>query len=695
MKAIAGLCSGLLALVIMISSAQAQRTTTLTDETSNNTSGCASTNSSYVGTTSCQAIFPGAKDDSSAGSDQNAGANTVTFDAAPSNLADFTHDGVDIHNLVYAGFNGKVFATVLMWHFGPPFNYTPKSPGPENAPGFHFSVGYTSDDSNQVAAQLAFFQRLNIDGIVANPPGPLPPGFTDEKPQDANVNDAFIKWKTAADGTSSFLFSVMTDHQTWDGNTLCNSAGAHGNFDPACVEKIMICSLDYMNTATTSSFTCPLDNKSYSGGGIFADSHYWTVSGHPVLSYFMNEAAYFGTRCTSTTPCPVYNDNVPGVTCTSAASCWDGIFGGISHHINNFAVRPFVIYRDSFTKHPTPNDGSFRWFNPSTDQTFNDIGNGPSDSCGYACWLNNANTTNPAVALGVGLPKVDHAQSPFSTEIGDHIIMDAQCGKTWLNYLKEPGNNHGFGTSHQFQALEIATFDDYDEGTEMETGIDNCVSSFTAQLVGQTVSWSIAFTAPGDESTIDHYAIFFSTDGTTGQNLTLLTNVAVNSANNGNYSFNITSSLPSPTVIYVKAVGKTMLTNHTVEAGICNSCGGGTPSTGSVVIGNSSAPFRECPPENDFPWTISISVNNVVDEWTLSCSNGVSTPQALAVAWAAQINADPLGQVVTATASGSTINLVSIATGSNTNYPLAAVDNFTQEGWFTLTASGPTMTGGH
>lgn len=79
--------AGLLLVVALTS--QAQRTTTHTDETSNNTTGCGTPTSSYVGTTSCQANFPGANDDASAGTDRNAGANTVTFDAVPKNLADF------------------------------------------------------------------------------------------------------------------------------------------------------------------------------------------------------------------------------------------------------------------------------------------------------------------------------------------------------------------------------------------------------------------------------------------------------------------------------------------------------------------------------------------------------------------------------------------------------------------------------
>ncbi|HEX4602976.1 MAG TPA: hypothetical protein VH724_03210 [Candidatus Angelobacter sp.] len=557
MKAIARFSMTLVAVLMSaILASEAQRTTTHTDETSNNTSACATPTASYVGTTSCSANFPGANDDASAGTDRNTGANTVVFDAVPNNVADFTHDNVDIHKLIYNGFGvapdtGKVFANMVLWHEGPPFSYAPKSPGPQNQVNNHFSIGYASDDTNQVSAQLAYMQRLKIDGIVANPPGPLPPSLT-QHANNLKVNDAMLKWKTAADGTSGFLYSVMTDQVMWKQTETC------GGSTPDCVEKLMICSLDYMNTATTSTFTCAFNGTTFNGGGFFADSHYWKVSGRPVMSYFLDESKFF-SGCVN---CAVYNDNQTGTTCSGSADCWQKIYGGIAHHVNAFSTVPIVINRDQFNHLPTAlNGGSFRWFNPTTSQTNHDLS-------GYDTWLTTAFSTTLPVALAGGLGKVDHAQSPF--DVGDHIIMDATCGKTFLASMAEPAVK-GFGTSHPLQAVEITTWDDYDEGTEMETGIDNCVSSFSASLTGTTLSWTIGFNSPGDESTIDHYAIFYSTDGSTGENLTELADVAVN--NTGSYSYTLPTTLPSTTVIYVKAVGKPLLQNHMTAGVICTVCG--------------------------------------------------------------------------------------------------------------------------
>src|SRR4029077_17995028 len=483
---------------------------TVNNETNNNTSACSSPTAGYVGATSCQANFPGARDDSSAGTDNNNAPNnptpnqvvdTVTFAAIPKNVADFADDGVDIHNLVYPGYSGPVFVNMVLWHDGPGgngngFNYTPKQPNPpgENILNNHYMTGYINNNVNQVQAQLHYMQRLKIDGIVANPPGPLPQAMASQSTTNKNVNAAVEQWKTQADSTTSFLFSVMTDKVMWEQNqsTACGAAGAA--VSPNCVERVMICSLDYMNTPTTSPFVCALDATTYNGGGYFADSHYWKVNGRPVLSYFLDASRYFNA-CSTGSPCPLYNDNQPGLTCTSSNDCWTKIWGsstqGIQHHISSFAVKPYIIHRNtSGPAAPAPNDGTFRWFNPSQDQTYLNFGPASVDSSGYDGWLTSVFNSPPAAYLAVGYGKVDHAQSPF--EIGDHIIMDARCGQTFLDSMGRPAAK-GFGTAHPLQALEIATWDDYDEGTEMETGIDICVNTLTASINGSILNWSITF----------------------------------------------------------------------------------------------------------------------------------------------------------------------------------------------------------
>jgi hypothetical protein len=138
-----------------------------------------------------------------------------------------------------------------------------------------------------------------------------------------------------------------------------------------------------------------------------------------------------------------------------------------------------------------------------------------------------------------------------------------RCGNNWIDTFAEA--NKYFSPKLQLPFLMVGTWDDYEEGTEIETGIDNCVSSLAASINNRALNWSISFTQPGSERTIDHYTVFYSLDGSAAEQIKPLAEVAVDSSRNGNYSLDLrryTGSLPRQTVLYVKAVGKPSLANH-------------------------------------------------------------------------------------------------------------------------------------
>jgi hypothetical protein len=367
-----------------------------------------------------------------------------------------------------------------------------------------------------------------------------------------------------------------------------------------------------------------------------------------------------------------------------------------------------VIHRDHFDKHSTlgPNDGSFRWFNPSTDQTITDVANGGTDTCPYNCWLSAGASSTPPVILGVALAKVDHAQSHFPSQsavfgqTADHLIMDAQCGKTWLSYLQAPRSNNFGGTHSPLNAIEIATWDDYDEGTEMETGVDNCMSSLSSSITGSTLSWTIAFNAPGDQSTIDHYAVFYSTDGSTGQNLTELADVAVTPASSS-YTYSLPSNLPNPTVVYVKAVGKPMVTNH-MSAGTLFAPNPPAPGRGTVTITG----FEQSDENGNCDSGVIYVVVNGVESDTPYGSGGGACDDVLP-GFYAQYLVNTINQgnpYVSAQWNGdyntAVITLTARTSGANTNYSLSS-GSYSQSSpifnppSYTATPSGSTLTGGH
>src|SRR4029077_16654327 len=107
---------------------------------------------------------------------------------------------------------------IVLWHDGPGnngngFTFTPKQTSPPGINQFnnHYETGYINNDVNQVAAQLSYMQRLKIDGIVANPPGPLPQAMTAQSTKNRYVNAAAEKWNAKRDATAEFMYILLCD----------------------------------------------------------------------------------------------------------------------------------------------------------------------------------------------------------------------------------------------------------------------------------------------------------------------------------------------------------------------------------------------------------------------------------------------------------------------------------------------------
>jgi hypothetical protein len=117
------------------------------------------------------------------------------------------------------------------------------------------------------------------------------------------------------------------------------------------------------------------------------------------------------------------------------------------------------------------------------------------------------------------------------------------CGQAWQQTFSEIGKFYSSG--EQLPAIQIATWNDYEEGTAIEPGIDNCIYLAPSQS-GTKISWSVN---GGDESTVDHYTVFISSDGT---NLAKLADVPT-----GTHTFDVGPlQLSDQTyLVYVKATG--------------------------------------------------------------------------------------------------------------------------------------------
>jgi hypothetical protein len=265
---------------------------------------------------------------------------------------------------------------------------------------------------------------------------------------------------------------------------------------------------------------------------------------------------------------------------------------------------PIFVFRNSggFTK--SMSDGSFSWLAPMTSGYDNYM------SLPYLDGFYKEGLKYPAQAMyGSGFKGFNDTLASWAPPGGRHIPQF--CGQTWLKSFQEAGRY--FSANNQLPALQIVTWNDYEEGTAIESGIDNCVS-ITSWMSGTRLNWSIT----GDESTVDHYTVFASVDG-------------VNLATLGDFEAGTTGVeldelglSAADYQFYVKAVGKASMANH-MSAAVAYSL---MASTASADYAMTLAPLAVQMARGGSA-TMTIGVNPVNTSFsapvTLSCGNLPST----------------------------------------------------------------------
>ncbi|MBV9623804.1 MAG: hypothetical protein JOZ14_07495 [Acidobacteria bacterium] len=203
-------------------------------------------------------------------------------------------------------------------------------------------------------------------------------------------------------------------------------------------------------------------------------------------------------------------------------------------------------------------------------------------------------------------------------------VMPQQCGQTWLQTFGAV--NSFYSPSRQLPILQLVTWNDYEEGSEIESGIDNCVNLNASQSAG-----NLQWTVTGNEQTVDHYTVYVSSDG---QNLMSLADLPTGYHSLDLCGYGLGSGQYS---VFVQAVGRPNLTNHISGPVSYNAACGGSSSAPSPPP--SPAPGPRAPQSsftlNASPGSISTALGQSVSSQilitpqtgaynqpiTLSCAN--------------------------------------------------------------------------
>jgi hypothetical protein len=293
----------------------------------------------------------------------------------------------------------------------------------------------------------------------------------------------------------------------------------------------------------------------------FVPSHaYMRINGRPVITNFDLELRY-----------PVD---------------WKAAAAALSTH-------PVLLFEDSggFTHEVT--GGSYSWVRPSTK----DLG------MAYMANFYDTGLNYPRLhTVGASYKGFDDTLASWSL----NRIMPQHCGQTWLKTFAKA--NSMYNSTRQLDSLQLVTWNDYEEGTEIESGIDNCLA-VSASLSGSSLDWSVS----GNENTVDHYVVYVSNDG---QNLMPLQTLRAGhrSVNLCSYSF-----ASGNYVFYVQAVGRPMIRSHMSHA--INYSPHCSATSASLSLDASPSILNV---KNGTSTTSTVTVTNLAGTQTsvvLSCSN--------------------------------------------------------------------------
>ncbi len=289
------------------------------------------------------------------------------------------------------------------------------------------------------------------------------------------------------------------------------------------------------------------------------------------------------------------------------------------------STQPAFLFQNSNGFTHTLSDGSYSWVMPTTT----DYG------MSYLTSFYDTGMTFPSEqTVGATYKGFNDTLASW----GSDRIMSQQCGQTWLQTFSEI--NGLYNSAKPLPDLELVTWNDYEEGTEIESGISNCFA-----VAASASSGNLQWTITGSESTIDSYRIYISTDG---QDLMQLAELAP-----GLHSLNLCSyPIPNGTYqLFVQSVGRPTMANYMAgPISYAPACGGGanpvtfdaSPAALTLASGQSATLTVTATPQSGaFNSAITLSCSGLPSSLSCAFSPVTITPGASSAVSTLTISAAP------------------------------------------------------
>ncbi|HEY1697715.1 MAG TPA: hypothetical protein VGG39_36395 [Polyangiaceae bacterium] len=376
----------------------------------------------------------------------------------------------------------------------------------------HITNGEVSSSAQQAASQVADHVSRGFAGQVVDWNGPGIQGDL-----------ALPTIRTSAEATKgAYGFAVMIDKEFFE---VCGET-------VACLDQ----ALSYIATTYGTS-----------------PAYLKDAGGHPIVFYFVN--SYYPTEY--------------------ALLQQSGVdAGGTS----------FVMYEpNGFPGNDPPNTiGEYAWVNPSDGTYVSTTGDAGTFATSPDLGFADLSSFFSAASAHASSFAVSEAHKGFDDNLANWSldrVIDQRCGATWLQTFDHTGSFGGKSTYEstanyldaggRLDMVMVDTWDDYEEGTEIETGIDDCLQELDVTLAGSTLTWTPTYgtdpmdsTVTGTEATLDHYDVYLAKQGQTG--LMLVSTVAcTGSGGTCGHTLDVSTLgvTGGPYVFFVQAVGKPSIVN--------------------------------------------------------------------------------------------------------------------------------------
>ncbi len=435
--------------------------------------------------------------------------------ASPTPLVDLTHgvvSKVSVHGLLPAGAATKVFVETQSWFCT---NGNAPIPTAANADqcGSHVDIGYDSNATSHVQTEVADMMSRGFDGVILDWVGQAAGlGAIGQHSTDTtaiNTGHISLVMKSAEATGGKFQFAVMED------------------------EGIKACAAQAGCDVTAQV----VSDLSFLAAHFFTSPAYATVGGRPLVYFFSID-----------TWAHAYNKTIDWTTVRAQVR-----------------GNPLFVFENAGGFTHAESDGAYAWLTVTPIASY--PGSDPFGTAAFLPYFYGQAAMHPT-AYRVGSAYKGFDDNLVNGWGGGQRYTGQQCGKTLLDTMKAA--SAVISGAHPLDAVQVPTWDDYEEGSEIETGIES-YAAITASLSGSTLSWSVSPAADAApdckqaiaqgfslDATIHHYEVYAS-PASDGEDLARIGADVPASTK----SLDLGGLLPPGSyLLYVYAVGQPLLHNH-------------------------------------------------------------------------------------------------------------------------------------